>query len=252
MKTIEKIRQKIEELYDGEAPAHDQQCEFEDGYFTGIAAISKFLDTLEEPDKCKGCNNVKGCIACVDGDQWAHYEEPVCEELNEAAEKYADAQPEIENVTYHDSFDIIPQLEQAFIAGANWQAERFEKNRLAACDNQTKEEYDREVEFATSIIEKEHRQPTFSDAINYGMKLQKEQDNNFQKFKEYTDRALISIKEAREQGQQEMKEQMMKEAVEGRVISNDGISFPVSNEIHRLGLMEGDKVKLIIIKEDEK
>jgi len=75
MKTIEKIRQKIEELYEGEAPAHDQQCEFEDGYFTGIAAISKFLDTLEESDKCKGCNNVKGCIACVDGDQWAHYEE---------------------------------------------------------------------------------------------------------------------------------------------------------------------------------
>ena len=48
MKTIEKIRQKIEELYEGEAPAHDQQCEFEDGYFTGIATISKFLDTLEE------------------------------------------------------------------------------------------------------------------------------------------------------------------------------------------------------------
>ena len=51
MKTIEKIRQKIEELYEGEAPAHDQQCEFEDGYFTGIATISKFLDTLEKPEE---------------------------------------------------------------------------------------------------------------------------------------------------------------------------------------------------------
>lgn len=30
----------------------------------------------EPKDKCKGCNNVKGCITCVDGSEWAHYEEP--------------------------------------------------------------------------------------------------------------------------------------------------------------------------------
>lgn len=24
---------------------------------------------------CEGCNNVKGCVTCVDGDQWAHYKE---------------------------------------------------------------------------------------------------------------------------------------------------------------------------------
>lgn len=54
-------------------------------------------------------------------------EEPVCEELNEAAENYSNAQPEIENVTYHDSLDISPQLEQAFIAGANWGAEHLKK-----------------------------------------------------------------------------------------------------------------------------
>ena len=52
MKTIEKIRQKIEELYDGEAPRHDQQCDFSDGYFTGLSVVSNFLDTLsEEPEK---------------------------------------------------------------------------------------------------------------------------------------------------------------------------------------------------------
>ena len=48
MSNIEKIRQEIERLYDGEAPKHDQQCEFEDGYFTGIATISKFIDSLPE------------------------------------------------------------------------------------------------------------------------------------------------------------------------------------------------------------
>lgn len=53
MSNIEKIKAEIERLYDGEAPKHDQQCEFEDGYFTGIATISKFIDSLpdEEPSK---------------------------------------------------------------------------------------------------------------------------------------------------------------------------------------------------------
>ena len=51
---------------------------------------------------------------------------------------------------------------------ANWQKEQFEKNRLAACDRQTKEEADREMDFVTSIIENENRQPTFDDAIKYG------------------------------------------------------------------------------------
>ena len=45
------------------------------------------------------------------------------------------------------------------------------------------------------------------------------------------------------------KEQMMKDAIEARVISNEGISCPILNEIHRLGLEEGDKVKLIIVKD---
>lgn len=35
-------------------------------------------------DKCKGCNNVKGCITCVDGSCWAHYEETISEDSEEA------------------------------------------------------------------------------------------------------------------------------------------------------------------------
>lgn len=26
----------------------------------------------QKVDKCEGCNNIKGCIACVDGSEWAH------------------------------------------------------------------------------------------------------------------------------------------------------------------------------------
>ena len=47
MTTIEKIKAEIERLYDGEAPKHDQQCNFDDGYFVGIDTIAQFLDTLE-------------------------------------------------------------------------------------------------------------------------------------------------------------------------------------------------------------
>ena len=47
----ERLKAEIERLYDGEAPKHAQQCDFDDGYFTGIGAVLKFLDSLsEEPD----------------------------------------------------------------------------------------------------------------------------------------------------------------------------------------------------------
>lgn len=38
-----------------------------------------FMDSLsnEPKDKCQGCNNVKGCITCVDGSEWSHIEECV-------------------------------------------------------------------------------------------------------------------------------------------------------------------------------
>ena len=44
----EKLIAEIERLYDGEAPKHDQQCDFDDGYFTGIGAISRFIDSLQQ------------------------------------------------------------------------------------------------------------------------------------------------------------------------------------------------------------
>lgn len=74
-------------------------------------------------------------------------------------------------VTTFDPFD----LEQAFIDGAEWQYEQFEKNRLTACDNMTKEEADREQEFTTDFIEKNNRQPTYSEAIEYGRNIASEQ-----------------------------------------------------------------------------
>ena len=65
--------------------------------------------------------------------------------------------------------------EKGFRSGVEWYKEQLEKNRLAACDNQTEEEAEREQEFVSNHIEKNSCIPTFSDAIEYGMKLGKEQ-----------------------------------------------------------------------------
>lgn len=128
---------------------------------------------------------------------------------------------------------IGEEIKTAVLFGGKWTERQLEKNRLAACHKQTPEDAEREQDFVMSIIEKEHRQPTFDDAIKYGMKAQKEL--------------------------------MMKAAVlETKVIRDsdgDGIDYPFvewleleDNEIidlpDSLGLKEGDRVKIIIIKEE--
>lgn len=101
-------------------------------------------------------------------------EEPVSEDLEEAI-----GQSFIYHENRGDDFRSDKQIETAyrygFETGANWQAEQFEKNRLAACDAQAGEEAEIERDFVMSIIEKEHRQPTFDDAIKYGMRLKEKQ-----------------------------------------------------------------------------
>ena len=103
-------------------------------------------------------------------------EEPVSKDLEKASKSYGEEQ-------YNKKLNLLPDkcracydpIVNAFKAGAKWQYEQFEKNRLAACDRQTKEEAEIERDFVTNIIEKEHRQPTYNDAIKYGMKLKEQQ-----------------------------------------------------------------------------
>lgn len=172
-------------------------------------------------------------------------EEPVSEDLENTANGYAWAHDTIGvNKETFSTKDVpvekmvrIPigeGIKTAVLFGAKWAVRQLEKNRLTACDNQTPEEAKREMDFTMSIIEKEHRQPTFDDAIKYGMKVQKKL--------------------------------MMKAAVlETKVIRDsdgDGIDYPFvewleleDNEIidlpDSLGLKEGDRVKLIIVKDEQ-
>lgn len=44
----DKLNAEIDRLYNGEAPKHDRQCNFVDGYFTGIDTISQLIDSLQQ------------------------------------------------------------------------------------------------------------------------------------------------------------------------------------------------------------
>ena len=57
---------------------------------------------------------------------------------------------------------------------ANWQKEQFENERLKHCDELTKEQAKIESDFVTQHLKENYRTPTFIDAIEYGMRLQKE------------------------------------------------------------------------------
>ena len=130
-------------------------------------------------------------------------------EIDLVLEEAANAYISNENNYSHSRSDT-------FKAGAMWQEQQFEKNRLAAYERQTEKEADIERDFVMSIIDNEHRQPTFDDAIKYGMTLQKEQ--------------------------------MIKDAVESKVtITSKGILL---EDLRIEDFDYEDKVKLMVIKED--
>ena len=84
---------------------------------------------------------------------------PVSEDLEEAATKYARKQvANPDYPTYNDEYE-----------------EQFEKNRLKHCNSITNEQAELEQGFIDQHLDKYNRMPTFLDAIEYGMRLQKEQ-----------------------------------------------------------------------------
>lgn len=170
-------------------------------------------------------------------------EEPVSEGLEEAIEK---------SFIYHENrgndFRSDKQIETAyrygFETGANWQKEQFENNRLAACDRQTEEEAEIEQSFVMGIIEKEHRQPTFDDAIKYGMRLKEKEMQSTIELAE--DHAMLA-------GMEKMKEEMMAKAIGGKIYETQArskLKAVTTGNLSRLDYKVGDKVKVIVIKED--
>lgn len=143
-----------------------------------------------------------------------NHQEPVSEDLEEAIDTYL--------ATYwggEKEKQDWPFLKKMAIHFANWQKEQFEKNRLKHCDSITNEQAELEQGFIDQHLDKHQRMPTFLDAIEYGMKL--------------------------------MKEQLMKDAMEAEVTHCKSLVIPsLGWMLDKNGLDFGDKVKLIIIKEE--
>lgn len=104
-------------------------------------------------------------------------EEPVSEDFEDALAREWQGYNDRGAATVDALEDNTQELAFAkgFYLGAEWKEHQFEKNRLADGDRQTAEDAEREQDFVMGIIEKEHRQPTFDDAIKYGMRLRDEQ-----------------------------------------------------------------------------
>jgi len=99
--------------------------------------------------------------------------------------------------------------------------QQMEKNRLAQCNSLTKEQYELETGFIDSHIAKHNCMPTFLDAIEYGMRLQKDK--------------------------------MMKDAIDGKIYETQArskLKAVTTGNISRLDYKVGDKIKAIVIKKD--
>ena len=156
-------------------------------------------------------------------------EDPVSEDVVSAANHAWLKSKDTES--YADTFT------DGFKAGAQWQKEQFEKNRLKHCDSITSEQAELEQGFIDQHLDKYQRMPTFLDAIEYGMRLKEKEMQSTIELAE--DHAMFA-------GMEKMKEQMMKDAVDFEVLEhewNGDTLIPVK------GLNIGDKIKLIIIKE---
>ena len=109
-KQVEAIRQEIERLYDGEAPKHDQQCDFNDGYFTGIDAVSKFIDSM--PNDSPGAPKI------------------VSEDLEEAAKDAVCMAFGGDPAYYGNKAELsVNEYMRLFIVGAEWRKKQDEKEQ---------------------------------------------------------------------------------------------------------------------------
>lgn len=128
---------------------------------------------------------------------------------------------ELEGGGYHEW--LTPEQARAAVEIAKEEMlKEFEKNRLKHCNSITNEQAELEQGFIDQHIDKYQRMPTFLDAIEYGMRLQKEQ--------------------------------MMKEAIDGMVSVKSNYNILMCDHLAVVNAIknfnEGDKVKVIIIKED--
>lgn len=211
----------------------DETCEKIERYNPFKASIESIADMCDRygefgDDRANDfANNIK--VKCKDAmEYYSIYKEDHIVDINEMVDmQWLTPQLDKSYAAYGERkmmeltrFDGYAMLD-AIAFGRKQATREFEKNRLAACDAQTKEEAEREWNFVEEMIMKEHRQPTYSDAIEYGMK--------------------------------KMKQQMMKGAIDATIehITNDYLEFRtcIHVKVDR-SFKKGERVKVIIMKEE--
>ena len=159
---------------------HLDLTEYNSGYKNALIDILSFLNTLEvkglqeepvsidfEQELYKAFGQVKDFTLGMQIAKWFYdmgknSQEPVSDDLEEAATTFADVH-------------VYATRKICFKAGAKWQKEQFEKNRLKHCNSIANEQAELEQGFIDQHLDKHQRMPTFLDAIEYGIRLQKEQ-----------------------------------------------------------------------------
>ena len=102
-------------------------------------------------------------LSAVDALLASMQEEPVGEDLDDAAFNYAEA-------CKYEGGDKLLCVEH-FKAGAQWKEEQVKKNLIAYCDNLTKEQVQVNYDFVADRLKKSSRTPSYIDAIEYGKNI---------------------------------------------------------------------------------
>lgn len=164
---LERLQANINECLDDLAIARDRKDDGEE-----LIALRRMESLLG--DVKQTCTSVLNSLD----------EEPLSEELKVELNKYIKGHFTIDTEQLDrfgieekdymysmDKSDMIALVEHF----TNWQKEQFEKNRLKHCNSITNEQAELEQGFIDQHLDKYQRIPTFLDAIEYGIKLMKEQ-----------------------------------------------------------------------------
>ena len=208
-------------------------------YEYGIKSKNATGKLKEYIDKCKGCNNVKGCVTCVDGSEWAHYEESVS--------KFDSCVQNSDKVVYNEDMGCRVNL--------------FQLNRVAKVDTP--------IDYEKALYKHFGQVKDFTLGVSiakYFYQMGTEQKESVSEDLEeaadkYADKHPTCglARHSFKAGAKWQKEQMLAKAVDGDITfdyygDDDKTYGCIAHDsfcLEDFGLKDRDKVKLVIIKDKE-
>ena len=211
---------------------------YDNGQLHAINIMKELIDSLQQEQPCDTCTNDKGCVTCKDGELWESKEQPF-EDLEKEIKTWIPA--------HIVGGDKAPrkELKDVVIQWAGIVARHFYilglKNNIPVTQI-TLDELAKEEEPVTEDLE----EAAENYAEKHGFRVPYDGSEKF-----YDETDVKASKDGFIEGAEWQKSKMLKDAVEGLICATitgtDAISFlsPLPKE-----LTAGDKVKIIIVKED--